>query len=644
MNQRGYCNRTSILGFKTNLYYRPTYPPDHYPSAAPYAALNKYYQRLIKARMITRKLLKQLLYSEYLNKMNLSLVRIRHHKTEISIFTKDIHCRDSIINCDSDCDSDSSDSDSSDSEFKFKKQITNRSGTSSSTSNPFGYIRYYNPQTGIEQHETKYESFIDYGVPSSEEINTTKSSRNPSVLVSTAMIQLRKQRSEESEASSCYPERIPFMACENLPNLKDSLELNNLTLPDEYVPVTRQSCPTKLVGNKFNQSSLTTIYIPTWSNSDNNITRKKDVQEENRLSNDSNTATHSSNLELPINTLPLPDKMVAELLYNFDGEFDKTDSIGSTIEELSSDNVLKPPTMFLKNDVQVIPQTVSLNLENVGFRKHSINSDKPRRRSSLHINPSRNPKKSMCVSSQYIKMSNQTTSQQSFCRCCMDYCHSPRSSDSGMAGSCTLNSPDSANVNDDPSLGSSQIRVSMDMAKLFHKFGDLPRDNREMISLSDIEARDFEFECPCTSPFGSTPRTSGQDFTPENVMAGSFNHSKTSVTSSIDINPKKWGSQRKLHSKLYIAPLMSQDSGPQKSQSAGCLLDESTEERAEVEENPAMYKSGLYAHWWLKAKIPASVVKGIYMDTRSPPTGKGMCYCSDLSIFFVVCYSHKLTT
>ncbi|CAG9813967.1 unnamed protein product [Phaedon cochleariae] len=605
MNHRGYCNRTSVLSFKTDLLYRPTYPPDHYPSAAPFAALTKYFQKLIRQKVITRKLLKQLLYSEYLNKMNLSLVRIRHHKTEISIVTKDIHCRDSIINCDSDSDSDSSESDSSDSDFQSKSRKDSESLTSSSSSNPFGYIRYYNPQTASESKETKYESFIDHALTSPSMKPSKEPSKLPSVLVSTANIQLTKQYSEESEASSFFPEPKAYMACENLPNLKGSLELNH-PVPNTYVPTTRQSCPTKLVGNKFNQSSLTTIYIPTWSSSDNNIACKKQLEEVNRISvskSNSSTTTHSSTLELPVNTLPLPDKVLGELLY---GEFARPDSA-----ESSSDIVIEPPTMFAKNDVKLASQSVSLNLEHVGFRKHSINSDKPRRRSSLQINP-RELKK--CVSSQYIKMSN-----PSFCQCCMEHCHSPRSSDSGMAGSYTLNSPDSANMNDNDSPA--RLRASMDLANRFHNYGD----KLDGISLSEIEARDFESECPCTSPFGSTPRTSGQDFVPENVLTGSQDSLRPSVTSSIDLMPR-------LHSKVRLS-----DRGPLKSQSAGCLLDETIEDEEEggTEEDRAVYRSGLYAHWWLKAKIPASVVKGIYMETRSPATGKGKCWLQ--CIGFVPC-------
>ncbi|KAJ8970692.1 hypothetical protein NQ314_001073 [Rhamnusium bicolor] len=659
---KGYSTRTSVLSYNVDLRYKPTYPPEHYPCAAPYAALTKFFHKLIRAKVITRNLLKRLLYSEHLNKLNLNLVKIRHHRTEISIQTRDIHCRDSVINCDSDTESDTSDAGSESTDRNIKRQnavdsSSSDDGSSSSSSNPFGYIRYYNPQTGSERELTKYESFIDHGKPPSinagPKMVADKPKKASVLLVSTAKVQLHKQCSEESEASSFLPEPKPYMACEDLVNLDGSLELNTLHVPERYVPTTRQSCPTKFVGNKFNQSSLTTIYIPSWSNSDNNITCKSKFDEgttmrESKISpNESScsTTTHSSSLELPVNTLPLPDNMVAELLYNFDGAFSKSESVESDFTEHSSRTVIKPPTLFdskTVEDVKVVPQTLSLNLENVGFRKHSINSDKPRRRSSIQINPQDLKKNSdirHCVSSQYLHLSNPaTTSRQTFCRCCRECCHSPRSSDSGMAGSCTLNSPDFANSNDLASC-SAQERCSMDMANLFHKYNNLARfdgDTRNVISLSEIEARNFESQCPCTSPFGSTPRTSGQNCITENVLTGSRDSLRTSVTSSIDINPKMWGSQPKLHSKVFIEPKVSPDpkstqeweSGPQKSHSTGCILEEASMEDESVEreeEAPLVYKSGLYAHWWLKAKIPANVIKGIYMDTRSSTTGKGMC-------------------
>lgn len=639
MNQRGYCTRTSVLSFNTITGYKTTLPPENYPSAAPYAALTRFYSKMIKMKSINRRLLKQLLYPEYLNKMNLNLVRIRHHKTEATIMIHDIHCRDSIINCDSNFDSDSSSS--SDNDYKFDKRGVGviSDNCSSSSSNPFGYIRYYNPQTGSEREQTHYESFIDYGqAPKNSDASKVKSTSSSIVHISTANIQLQKQYSEESEASSAIP-NPKYMACENLSDLNDNLELKSN--PALYIPTTRQSCPTKFVGNKFNQTSLTTIYIPPWSNSENNITHTKQSDDRLSLRNNSNntSTTHSSSLEVPANTLPLPDKMIGELLY---GEFARLESTESDFTDQSVRTVIKPPSMFAKddiNDVNIVPEKLPLNLQNINFRKHSFNSDKPKRRSSIHFTPEENKRK---VTSQYIQLSNPTTSSvRSICRCGSEYCHSPRSSDSGMAGSCSLNSPDLCNANDLASYAI-QERYSTDMANLFSKYCELNQDSRNVISLSEIEARNYESECPCTSPFGSTPRTSGQECIPENVMTGSRESSRTSVTSSMNIKP--WSSQPRLYSKILTPTETLSDSGPQKSQSAGCLLDDPNQEDVMVEEGedgPLIYKSGLYAHWWLKAKLPTSVLKGIIMDMRSPTTGKGMI----LNLYFIhACSNQKNLT
>ncbi|KYB27460.1 Rho guanine nucleotide exchange factor 7-like Protein [Tribolium castaneum] len=495
LNQRGYSTRASVLCYQTPVEYDPRYPPETYPPCAPYASLTKYFSKCIKDKQITRKLLKQLLYPEYLNRMNLATVRIRHHKTECVIITKSVQCRISVINCDSD-----SDSDSDITLIKRQNAIVESGSSGSSSSNPFGYIRYYNPQTN--EIATKYESFVDYGDVQTE-----------------PKIELIKQASENSEASSGIVPKA-FGACEDLVNLDGSISRDTLDVPKRYVPLERQSCPTKLVGNKFSSSSLTTIYIPGWSNSDTNITRRINYDLEE---NDDSTTTHSSSLELPLNTVPLPDKVVAELLYNFDS--DESDPP-------SAQTVIKPPTMFANQ-----------------FQKpFSIT----RRRSSIQINPQDLKPVRRCVSSKYLRMS------PSYCRGCTE-CHSPRSSDSGMAGSCTLNSPNSV------------------------------QESNRGITLSEFEA-----QCPCTSPFGSTPRTS------EPSVSG--NSLRTSVT-SFDMCP--WP---KMHSK---------EEGPIKSKSMGCVLDEGVEQG---EEEVPIYKSGLYAHWWLKAKIPASVLRGIYEETRA---GKG---------------------
>ncbi|KAJ3653769.1 hypothetical protein Zmor_013004 [Zophobas morio] len=579
LNPRGYSNRTSVLTYQKSLEYVATYPPETYPPCAPFASLTRYFSKCIKDRSINRKLLKQLLYPEYLNRMNLAIVRIRHHKTECVIIPRSSQCRISVINCDSD-----SDSDSDHGRIKRQNAIV-ESGSSdssgSSSSNPFGYIRYYNPQTA-EEVQTKYESFIDYGEVGRTKVAEEEPKKKSVVMTSTAKLELlQKQASENSDASSCITKR-PFGACEDLVNLDGSLVREDLK---KYVPLERQSCPTKLVGNKFSASSLTTIYIPAWSNSDTNLTRRPRIDERDE---DSSTTTHSSSLELPLNTLPLPDKMVAELLYNYDSDDES--------ETTSAKTVIKPPSMFAtpefqkssitrrRSSIQINPQDLKhVQRANVVRRWVSPPQSGKRKIPCLGFRPNfgkfdfcrswgeARASRSLayrfglrCVSSKYLRMS------PSYCRGCVE-CHSPRSSDSGMAGSCTLNSPNS--VQDIPNRG---------------------------ITLSEIEARDFESQCPCTSPFGSTPRTSQPSV--------SGNSLRTSVTSSLELCPQ-------MHSRT------ADDGGVVKSRSTGCLFVE--EEEEEEEEEVPMYKSGLYAHWWLKAKIPGEVVRGIYEDTRRH-AGKGV--------------------
>lgn len=580
LNHRGYSSRSSVLKYHPPLNYRPTYPPSSYPSAAPYAALTRFFGKKIKDRSLNARLLRNLLYSEYLNKKNITQVKIRHHKTEVVIMTKNLHIRDSVINCGSgDCDSDS-----------------DEEGSSSSSSNPFGYIRYYNP------NNVRYESFVDYGEPPRNQARVLEESpKKPSiVLTSTAKLNLlHKQCSEDSEASSEMAARHPGMACENLLTLPESFELN---VPASFIPMTRQSCPTKLVGNKFNQNSLTTVYIPNWSSSENNISCG--ARNQTRFKRDSSSSTtHSSSLEVPANTLPIPDKIAAVLMY---GQFAKGESTESDATEQSQQTVIKPPSTFNASD------TLSLNLETIPFRKHSINSDKPRRRCSIQINPTdlRNKALKRCVSSKYVKMRPPTEhSRKALCRCGSEYCHSPRSSDSGMAGSCTLNSPDLANSN------------------------DIEQEIGTGMTLSDIEARNFECECPCSSPFGSTPRTSSETSHTRDSL-------RTTSVTSMDMLPSQWGpTQPQMHSRLSSGFL-----GPQKSKSTSFILDRSDEgedlpEPEEEDEDSPMFKSGLYAHWWLKAKLPPEIVRAIYEGTRekSKTAGKGACHVCSV---FITIYFH----
>uniref|UniRef100_A0A1Y1N5D1 Rho guanine nucleotide exchange factor 7 n=1 Tax=Photinus pyralis TaxID=7054 RepID=A0A1Y1N5D1_PHOPY len=610
LDPRGYCNRTSVVFFTYNpsVPYNPTLPSLSYPSAAPYANLSKHYRKLIKERKITRRLMKKLLYPEYLNKkFDTSAVKKRRHKTECVIIPKDSYRRMSVINCDSDSssysisstsNSDSSDDDKPDIFYRIISSSHDR--RSSSSSNPFGYIRYYNPQTGEQREESKYESFIDYG-----EVNAEQPPSKGSVLLTSSVnVQLRHQTSETSEESSSL-EAKPYMACENLLNLDNDMAIET-NIKKMSVPKIRQTMPPKFVANKFSENSLTSIYIPPWKSKHDKSICRSTVSAEPTKSESASTTTHSSSLDLNVNPVPLPDKVLAELLYNFD-----TNSV------VCSDSVIKPPTMYRNTQGD-----------------QEMHQPKPKRRSSIQFNPSSDKTQSFglrrCVSYQLVKLADPSTSTYMPCCRCMETSHgSSRSSDSGMAGSCNLNSPDFA-MNDPQN----EKRPGCDCVNRFDICdGDLSSLGSNVVSFSENEAEKFESQCQCTSPFGSTPRTSCQTYISENIATGTQGALRTSL---VDIShvptPHPWESVNLIHSKLMQIRSQNETLKKQRcpasvdtdsmSKSVACISDEpkvsSLKEKTTVK--PEIYKSGLYAHWWLKAKIPNEVVRGIYEDARSPTT------------------------
>ncbi|KAF5274689.1 hypothetical protein FQA39_LY07080 [Lamprigera yunnana] len=632
LDPRGYCNRTSVLLYTCpKSPYIPVLPPPSYPSVAPYANLSKYYRKLIKDKTITKRLMKRLLYPEYVKKtFDMSMVKRRRHRTECVLIPKDSYRRMSIINCDSDSSysTSSSDADSDDSDGKtvniiYKQDNLNNhlSGAStSSSSNPFGYIRYYNPQTGEQYEESKYESFIDYGEinikPNIAQVSTP--SKLSITLTSTARVDLVHQASETSEASSVL-EPKPYMACENLLTLDNDIMIDT-NIKKTQIPPIRQSLPTKFVADRFNENSLTKIDIPPWqSHSDNNLVCRSTMFHnisQNKEVEDESSTTHSSSIDLAINPVPLPDRVLAELLYNFE-DTDETDNYGTSYREF-----IKPPTMFQNTQ-----------------EKQELKKPKTKRRSNVQTTPKNESAQEFsslrrCVSYQLVQLADPTSnvSYMPCCRCTETSHGSSRSSDSGMAGSCTLNSPD---------FPTTECQAEKSRSCESHiNYGDLSSLGSNVVSFTETEAEKFESQCQCTSPFGSTPRTSCQPSVSESVIIGAGGSLDMSLTDISSIpTPHPWESENLIHSKLMQIRsqnetirkqkcLPTMDS-PCKSQSVGCILNDSNDSSAleELNEKSEIYKSGLYAHWWLKAKIPKEVVQAIYEESRSPPTGKGAVEC-----------------
>uniref|UniRef100_A0A8W7PF71 Guanine nucleotide exchange factor n=1 Tax=Anopheles coluzzii TaxID=1518534 RepID=A0A8W7PF71_ANOCL len=144
--------------------------------------------------------------------------------------------------------------------------------------------------------------------------------RSSGIHTSTARLmlgELKLQCSEQSQVSSFeHRDAHGRMACENLLNLDESMQIKH-SLQQKTITEERHSMPTYFVGNRFNNSSVTEIYIPSW---------KEDCQvadaqgttagTSNGAGNTDRNSVHSSSLDIPA-IVPAPDPVTAELLYNF---------------------------------------------------------------------------------------------------------------------------------------------------------------------------------------------------------------------------------------------------------------------------------------------------------------------------------------
>lgn len=302
------------------------------------------------------------------------------------------------------------------------------------------------------------------------------------------------QHSESTDNSSF--EARPYMACEDLVNMDQNTQMNTLGTDDtDFIP-TRRSFPNCSFKNESGQK--------LWKSTEENYSREE-VE-----SNGSSMSDILQQLDPP----PSPKQY---------REYNPTESL-----------ILDPPLMFRneQEDMKII--NVNLNA-NIPFRKHSLNSDKRIRRSmSRSMLDSENFNKN--EETRLQRMSSQSEKIRKKCECCnKSVCASPRSSDSGVVGSCNLASPelplhaDNGHEKNSDNLKDSLSNLSQD--------DTFDMERRKKLTLSEIEAANFEDQCRCTSPFGSTARTSCvTSVTSENSL-DVMESLNTRVTSTFAANP-----------------------------------------------------------------------------------------------------------
>lgn len=303
------------------------------------------------------------------------------------------------------------------------------------------------------------------------------------------------QHSESTDHSSF--EMRPYMACEDLVNMDQNTQINTLGSEEiDFIP-TRRSVPYCSIKNDSVQK--------LWKSTDESY-RREEVDDDPTILN-------------VVEQLPPPSPKLSL-------EYNPVQSI-----------ILDPPPMFRnpEDDMKVI--NVNLNT-NIPFRKHSLNSDKRLRR-SLSRSMVETDNFSKSDDSRIQRMSSQSENNKTNrkCECCnRSLCPSPRSSDSGVVGSCNLTSPELLHTgNDSDGHEKSSNHLKDSLTNLSQDNFDV--DRRKKLTLSEIEAATFEEQCRCTSPFGSTARTSCvTSVTSENSL-DVMDSSNTNVTPTFAANP-----------------------------------------------------------------------------------------------------------
>lgn len=322
-------------------------PPRYYPPAAPYAALTEYLRDLIHDKILTRFIAKALLYPEFLRDIDTTEVKLRRrHKTFVRMYRNG---------------STSSTSEESETSSERLERQDAVEYTSNEGSRVYSGVKYKTGKTD-SWDRTVYESFIDHGEgagevcyqrlhdsvssfcfvtecdsPSRESFmigstpmryvdNKRQDSDDNVIHLTTAKMTLLdiKQKSEQSQTSS-FEHKLSGggwknMACEDLPNIDDSLKVGNKhkSIQEEK----HHSMPTQFVGNRFNQSSLTEIYIPSCKSQNENVKNHlatpcnsfEDDQQQSKSSHSSSVLIQDRK-EM---TIAAPDQLTAEILYNLE--------------------------------------------------------------------------------------------------------------------------------------------------------------------------------------------------------------------------------------------------------------------------------------------------------------------------------------
>lgn len=321
-------------------------PSKFYPSASPYAALTQYLKDLIHDKIISRFIVKALLYPEFLRDIDTTEVKLRkRHKTFVRMYRRGS--------------SDSTSEESATSSERLERQDA-LEYTSGDDSRVYSGVKYKTGKTD-SWDGTIYESFIDHGEgagdvcyqrlhdsvssfcfvtecesPTRESFmigstpmryvdNKRQESNDNVIHLTTAKMTLLdiKQKSEQSQNSSFEHTGHNWKnaACEDLHNIiDDSLKVRGGNKHKSFQD-RHHSMPTQFVGNRFNESSLTEIFIPSCKDKSENVIKCLGTPCNSFEDNEQQEMSHSSSMQVRGRnefTVDAPDQLTAEILYNLE--------------------------------------------------------------------------------------------------------------------------------------------------------------------------------------------------------------------------------------------------------------------------------------------------------------------------------------
>lgn len=212
------------------------------------------------------------------------------------------------------------------------------------------------------------------------------------------------------------------------------------------------------------------------------------------------------------------------------------------------------------------------------------------------------------------------------CKCCeSSQCPSPRSSDSGMAGSCTITSPDPPLIND-TQFGNYYIGEVLPMPETTNcatdDMNDLTRfDVCGMFRAKFLTPEATQDLTDNAAESGAEHKQRQYGIAPTTSAAIKMAPLSTITTAELEIS----ASSTTINSVASNSSHQLMTGSVPNMQFSSSLDDTDTTAGASTVDG-RLFRSGMYAHWWKKEKLPPAVVRGIAKALQlSQPSKDSRC-------------------